>query len=219
MENKFVAYCDILGFSNLVLNQFDSTILIYRDFKEEITKKHYENIMISIYSDSILIEGYNLIEVAQSVQILLWTTLRYNWIVRGGLAFGKHWKESDENNLLIVSEGLVKAVGIEKKIRHPIVVVSDEIELGLDYWINGFKYSIFDLPIIHYDNINIVNPFNNYWFQSAEIKLNELKSKYLEHSSKYEYLLTMINNIKNFKEFVPQDIIEELVHLGVIKKT
>ena len=218
IENKYVAYCDILGFSNSVINDFDKVITIYKDFRTEIDKYDFLELKISIYSDSILIIANDIIEITKAVQILLWTTLRYNWIIRGGIAYGKHWKESDENNLFIVSEALVKAVNLEKIINHPIVVISDEINLGMEYWILGFYHTVFDLPIINYDNHNIVNPFNNYWFKSAEITINNLKDKYIDHTHKYEYLLGIIKAIKANKEFIPRIVIDYLLEQKLIEK-
>jgi hypothetical protein len=218
IENKYVAFCDILGFSNSVINEFDKVIAIYKDFRNEIDKYDFFKLKISIYSDSILIMSDDIIEITKAVQILLWRALSYGWIIRGGIAYGKHWKESDENNLFIVSEALVKAVNIEKTIKHPIIVISDEIDLGLEYWQLGFEYSVFDLPIINYNNQNIVNPFNNYWFKSAEIKLNELKNIYVSHSHKYEYLLEIIEAIKTNQEFIPQSIIDYLLEQKVIEE-
>lgn len=219
IENKYVAFCDILGFSNSVISEFEEIAERYNQFKEEVKGHGFLSLKISIYSDSIMIVGNDLIEVCQVVQILLWTTLRYDWIVRGGIGFGKHWKESDDNNLYVVSEALVKAVTIEKTIKHPIIAISDEINLGLEYWIHGFTNTVFDLPIIHYDNMNIVNPFNNYWFASAEIKLTKKKNEHVEHASKYEYLLKLIEDIKACKEFVPKSIIDDLLEKKLIEKT
>ena len=54
IENKYVAYCDILGFSNSVINDFDKVITIYKDFRTEIDKYDFLELKISIYSDSIL---------------------------------------------------------------------------------------------------------------------------------------------------------------------
>lgn len=123
IENKYVAFCDILGFSNSVTTQFENVVIIYQDFISEIKKHDFSELKISVYSDSILIIGDNIIKIAEAVQVLLWTTLRYDWIVRGGISYGKHWKESNENNLFIVSEALVKAVNIEKSVSHPIIVI------------------------------------------------------------------------------------------------
>lgn len=217
-QNKYVAFCDILGFSNSVTSQFEKTISIYKEFKHEVSKQGFLKLKTSIYSDSIFIEGENLIDVAKTVQILLWTSLRYDWLIRGGIAYGKHWKESDKNNLFIVSEGLVKAVNIEKTIKHPIIAISSDISIGIDYWTNGFFHSVFDLPIIHYNEYNIVNPFNNYWFKSAELRLLKLKSLNPEHLDKYNYLLKLVDDIKTSKTFIPMDIINDLLSKGLLKK-
>lgn len=218
IENKYVAFCDILGFSNSVTNEFDSLITGYKEFRDEINKYDFLKVKISIYSDSIIIVSDNLMHIAEALQILLMTLLRYNWIVRGGIAYGKHWKESDNNNLYVVSEALVKAVNIEKTIKHPIIVVSSEIDLGLEYWIHGSTRRVFDLPIIHYNDLNIVNPFNNYWFLSAQTRLLKLKEEHMEHAHKYDYLLELAEAINDSRTFVPDTIIQFLLKEGAIKK-
>lgn len=215
IKNKYVAFCDILGFSDLVTTRFEETVKIYKEFKSQSKKfPSLDLLEVSIYSDSILIVGDKLIDVAKTVQILQWFTFTHNWLVRGGIAYGKHWKQSDEDNLFVVSEALVKASKIEKTIKHPIVAISDEIRIGLlDYWGYCFEHTVFDLPIIYYDNRSIVTPFNNYWFKSAEIKLNRLKEIYPQHSLKYDYLLKLAEDIKLGKEFMPQYAIDELLEL------
>lgn len=218
IENKYVAYCDILGFSNFVLTDFDKVFSIYRDFKKELDGLNLVGLKTSVYSDSIIIVGDKLVDVAKTTQLLVWRTLGHNWLIRGGIAYGKHWRESDENNLFIVSEALVKAVEIEKKIKYPIIAISNEISIGIDYWINGFVHEVFDLPIIHYNDLNIVNPFNNHWFKSAEIMLSNLKNNYPEHSEKHNYLLDIIDSIKKSKEFVPRSIIDFLLERNIIGK-
>lgn len=219
-EYKYVAYCDILGFSNAVTTDFENTVKIYRQFKEELKMSEiFQEIEVSVVSDSIMIVGDKLIKVAEVVQILiLWTASRKEWLVRGGIAYGRHWKQIDGSNILIVSEALVKAVNIEKVILHPIVVISNEIPLGLEYWGHAFGNSVFSLPIINYDNNNIVNPFNNYWFKSVEIILHQLKSKHQVHSSKYDYLLKLIDAIKGKGCFIPQTLINDLLEKGLIEK-
>ncbi len=217
LTNKYVAFCDLLGFSNAVLTDFDKTADIYKEFREEVSKKKtLFKIELGVYSDSIIIVGDDLIQVAQTAQILQWTTLRHGWLVRGGIAHGKHWKESDANNLYIVSEALVKAVSIEKKIKHPIIAIDSDILLDLKYWIYAFNYSVFDLPIIHYNEQNIIMPFNNYWFKSAEIIVKDLKHQFPDHKFKYDYLLKLIESIKNGDVFIPQTVIDELIKDGVV---
>jgi hypothetical protein len=219
-EYKYVAYCDILGFSNAVINNFDKTISVYREFKNVIIgRSDMFDVEVLIVSDSIMIVGEKLMTVAQATQLLiLWTCSQKEWLIRGGIAYGKHWKEHDGNNTLIVSEALVKAVNIEKTIRNPIVLISEEISLGLEYWIHGFGNSVFDLPIIHYNNNNIINPFNKAWFRSAEIILCYLKETYPEYITKYEYLLELIEAVKRNECFIPAVIINDLLEKKLIQK-
>ncbi|HXS37260.1 MAG TPA: hypothetical protein VN721_11215 [Flavipsychrobacter sp.] len=217
--NKYVAFCDILGFSNLVLNEFDKTIRIYRDFRIEIDKRNeLIGILVSVYSDSIIIVDDDLMKVAEAAQLLQWTTLRHGWLVRGGIGYGKHWKESNNNNLFIVSEALVKAVNIEKSIKYPVIAIDSGIKIGLEYWLHGFVHSVFDLPIIHHLSTTIINPFNNYWFKSAEIKLKKLRSCNENHIHKYDYLLELIEAINLRQSFLPQEIIDDLLNKNLIEK-
>jgi hypothetical protein len=216
-ENKYVAFCDILGFSNKVLSDFEDTVNVYREFKKELVEPNIIEVDISIVSDSIMIVSDDFFKVAEAVQILVsWTCSRKKWLVRGGVAYGKHWEQRDGNNLLVVSEALVKAVNIEKAIKHPIIAVSDEIPLGLEYWLRGFGNSVFSLPIINYDNTNIVNPFNNYWFGSAEVKLKEMKNDNPTHATKHDYLLDLIEAIKRGDCFIPQAVIDDLLEKKII---
>lgn len=212
---KYVAFCDILGFSNAVLNQFDTTIEIYRELKKELDgmkKSGVYDLEVSVYSDSILIVSDDLYLLCDAVQILLWTTLRNRFLVRGGIAYGRHWEERNTNNLLVVSEALVKAVTIEQTVQHPVIKVHDDIEIEFSYWGLGFEHSVFDLPIIHYNEMNIVNPFNNYFANSAVDILKEIKEKFPEYKVKPEYLLTLINDIKKEKiAFISPAFIEFLL--------
>lgn len=198
-EKKYVAFCDILGFSNAVINQFDETILIYKELKNELVRRKDSgvyNLELSVYSDSILIVSDDLYKLCTAVQILLWTTLKNRFLVRGGIAYGRHWENRNTNNLLVVSEALVKAVNIEKTVKHPVIKIDDDIEIDFGYWGLGFENTVFNLPIIHYDSMNIVTPFNNYFGYTAIVILNEIKEKFPEHKLKPEYLITLMSHIK-----------------------
>lgn len=216
---KYVAFCDILGFSAEVLSNFEKTLKVYKDYKQKIGEFPFtENVSISIYSDSILIVGDELYSVLQSAQLLLWVTLSNGWLIRGGVAKGNYWKESDENNLYIVSEALVKAVDIEKKIKYPAIGVSDEIELGLEYWVPYFQYGVFSSAILFHNGITIVNPFTNYWFNSAEGHVLSMLERNPKHKEKYSWFLSLVSTVRNNECLVPESIIKQLMDLGVIEK-
>ena len=218
ISNKYVGYCDILGFSNAVISKFDETIKVYTEFRKFLSFYKIENITISIYSDSIMVVGDTLFNVAEAIQILHLFTLRDKWLIRGGIAYGKHWKESDENNLFIVSEALVKAVAIEKEIRYPIIAVSEEINIDFNYWISVLNRQYGEWPIIYFDKKNIVNPMCKYWFKSAIVQLNGLKSQYPEHFAKYNYLLNIFDDMNLQKPIFPKDSLDDLVKNGVLKR-
>lgn len=221
VENKYVAFCDILGFSDAVTNRFDEVIELYAKFKEKLAGYPELSLLkTSIYSDSIIIVGDRLIDVAKTVQILLWHTLLNGWIIRGGIGYGKHWLQSDENNLLVVSQALVNAVNIEKAIKIPVIAISNDIPLTFeDYWKFAFVTDFFLFPIIHHKGVNIINPFNQYWFNSAETNFNKLKEKYPEQSEKYNYLLGLVKAKKENESFVPQIILDDLLAKGMIGKS
>jgi hypothetical protein len=50
-----------------------------------------------------------------------------SWLIQGGIAYGKHWEETEKGNLFVVSEALVKAVNIEKDVKLPVIKLSLEI--------------------------------------------------------------------------------------------
>lgn len=218
-ENKYLAFCDIMGFKNQVLNNFGLTHEIYQEFINGLGfKEIYKEVEISMYSDSIIVVGNDLFRVCEAVQILQSMTLRRKWLVRGGIAYGRHWKKSDKNNLFVVSEALVKAVLIENTIKHPIICISSEITIEMNYWFWCIPRSKFDYPIIHYKGNNIVNPFHNYYFKSAEIDLNIMKNDKPEYSDKYDYIINMMDEIRANQTFIPEKVIQELLDKKMIEK-
>lgn len=219
ISNKYVGYCDILGFSNAVKSKFDETIKLYEDFKKFSQFFRELGIDISVYSDSIMVVGDSVFSVASAIQVIHWITLRNNWLIRGGIAYGKHWKESDENNLLIVSEALVKAVDIEKNINYPIVAISEDINIDHNYWLPLLRCQFGEWPIIYIDQRNIVNPMCKYWFKSAIGQLNRLKNKHPQHSVKYDYLLKIFDDMNLRKPIFPKDRLDDLVKQGVLQRT
>lgn len=161
--------------------------------------------------------GDDIKEIIVAVQLLYSVALRHNWLIRGGVAYGKHWKESNKNNLFIASEALVKAVLIEKKIKKPVIAISEEIKLGIEFWVPHFADGLFVAPLLYHEEIVFVNPFNKYWFKSAEIHIQDLLKKHPQNEDKYLWFLSLIESINRDDVLVPPTIIQELLELGVIK--
>lgn len=220
IPNKYVAFCDVLGFSYAVENQFDATIRLYKEFKDRIADWPFpEKANVSVYSDSILIVCDELPPLLYAVQTLWFATLTQNWLIRGGIAYGKYWEDRSNGNLFVVSDALVKAVRIESSVKVPGVVLSPEIDVPLSAWVARFRDGPFSAPLLHFDGLNIVNPFNPYWFASARMRVAQLWEEFPQHSSKYEWFLKLSDQVETQEPLVPEQVVSELLSLGIIQDT
>lgn len=51
IQNKYVAFCDILGFSNSVLTDFEQTLQIYRELKDNVKNVIGDDVVsVRVYS-------------------------------------------------------------------------------------------------------------------------------------------------------------------------
>lgn len=218
IPNKYVAFCDVLGFSSAVEHQFDATIALYKEFKERITDWPFpEKANVSVYSDSILIVCDELPPLLYAVQSLWFATLTQDWLLRGGIAYGKYWEDRSNGNLFVVSDALVRAVRLESKVKVPGVVLSPEVDVPLSAWVTGFRDGPFSAPLLHFDGFNVVNPFNPYWFASAKMRVLQLREQFPEHSAKYEWFLKLAQQVEAQVPLIPASVLKELLELGILK--
>ncbi len=218
IPNKYVAFCDVLGFSYAVENQFDATIRLYKEFKDRIADWPFpEKADVSVYSDSILIVCDELPPLLYAVQSLWFATLTQNWLIRGGIAYGKYWEDRSNGNLFVVSDALVKAVRLESSVKVPGVVLSPEVDVPLSAWVTRFRDGPFSAPLLHFDGLDVVNPFNAYWFASARMRVVQLLERFPQHSSKYEWFLKLSEQVEAHEPLVPERVISELLSLGIIQ--
>ena len=216
---QFVAFCDVLGFSSAVLNEFDATIRVYREFMDDMRKWPFPaKARVSVYSDSIVVVGNDLPAVLHTVNALCWATLRHKWLIRGGIAYGRYWEESHNGNIFVVSDALVRAVQIEKTIQVPAVALPDEIALGIEAWVPRFQHGIFKAPLLFYQGHSIVNPFGQYWFKSATINVADLLEKHPMHKDKYEWFLALADAVARDELLVPEAALNEMQSLGILVK-
>jgi hypothetical protein len=82
-DEMYVAYCDILGFSDLTTSRFDEALKLYNDFGELITGFAQEDVELTIYSDAVLLTSKSLIRISQAVQNLWFFALQHNLMIRG----------------------------------------------------------------------------------------------------------------------------------------
>jgi hypothetical protein len=217
---KYVAFCDVLGFSAAVSSDFDATIALYRDFQANVKGWPFaERAKVSVYSDSMIVVSDDLPPVVRAVKSLQWAALMQGWLVRGGIARGRHWEEGDSSNLFVVSDALVKAVAIEKTVKVPAVVISTEIELGIEAWMPRFEHGPIRATVLYFGGHAIVGPFNEYWFNSAVIRVQSMLESHPEHASKYEWFLSLADAVRRDELLVPQAALDRMLELGILSKT
>jgi hypothetical protein len=231
IEKKYVAFCDILGFKNAVTGDLNATISFYRQFAKgaSLLSNIIKETKITIYSDSILIVGNDLAPVLSTVQLLWSDALRNNYLIRGGVAFGDYWSEEKDGHFLVVSGALVEAVELENKVRDPAVVLSDDIDIPEIMWASRFNKTnndgsfntieedyrpIFRMPLLHFRDRNIVNPFHKYWFASAGINVRQMLEAHPNHKDKYNWFLELEQAVADDNALIPGELFEKWVAEG-----
>lgn len=217
-EIGFVAYCDILGFSTRVRADFDDTTELYETFARLLTQLESKETRTSIFSDSIIITSKDLMRLVEVVNVLWFAAQTHFFIIRGGIARGRIWQKITPYHTQLVSDALIRAVEIEKSVRHPAVVIDESIDVGLNFWIPRFSEGSAIAPVLYYQNLKIVSPFGRYWFASALPRYQHLKEAAgAQHYHKYDWLIGLHEAVRNDEDLVPPHIIALLLREGVIK--
>ena len=215
---RYVAFCDVLGFANAVQERFEEIIEAYNQFTQLMDKWPFpKTVEVCVYSDSILIVSDELDPLLNAVQSLSFATLGHNLLIRGGIAYGKYWQRRENGNLFVVSDALVRAVKLESAIKIPGVAFSPEVEIPIGAWIPHFEEEIFLSPVLHFNGITVVNPFNNFWFASAKNRVARMLDRFPEHSKKYAWFLELAAAVERRDVMVPSLVIEMLLTEGLIK--
>lgn len=216
---KYVGFCDVLGFSSAVMNDFNATLALYQQFRNDVQNSPFpDRAQVSVYSDSILVVSDNLPAVIHTIVTLNWVALMQNWLIRGGIAYGKYWEEKEDGNLFVVSDALVRAVALEKTVKVPAVVVSEDISLDINVWMPRFEHGIFNAPLLHFQGLNIVNPFNSFWFASASIRAKCLLDEHPQHREKYEWFLSLAEAVAKDDILIPDVALSRMLELGILQK-
>lgn len=216
VENKYVAFCDLLGFGNAILSDFDKVLEVYKDFNEALNSHRTIFSDVSLFSDAVVITSNSLGEVCSAVQILYEVCIRHGFLMRGGIGYGKHWKQMTSNDILLASEALVKAVRIEKEHKKPVIIIHPQVELTFENcWFNSFR-NFFEVPILYYEGDIIVNPFGLYFYNTGIHFLENLKAQNPGFADKYDYLLGISIAKENNYSFVPPNVIKNLLDKGMI---
>jgi hypothetical protein len=217
-RNVYLAFCDILGFSSMLMRDFDATLELYREFSSSVEDSESpENVQVTMYSDSILITGPSLLPVVTAVQLLWFTALTRGFMIRGAISYGKYWERRTGRSLLVASDALVRAVKLESSVGVPAVFIADDVEVDDFIWAIFYTNGPFACPVLHFRDRNIVNPFNSFWFRSAKMRAELMLEEHPAHQDKYLWFLALHSAIESGKELTPEGTLEELLTRGVTK--
>ena len=218
LDIRYVGFCDILGFSNRILTDFDGTLKIYRQFGVSLSGLPVKGAQVTMYSDAILITGESLGWVLSAVQNLWFVALMHDLMIRGAITKGRYWEQREGNHLLVASDAVVRAVKLERSISVPAVFIADDVEIPDELWLNRFHRGLFETPLLHFRDRNIVNPFNTFWFRSAAVRASQLMADSPSHRDKYLWFLALHKAVSNGQELIPPDVFMRFLRDGILKR-
>ena len=208
VKEMYVAFVDVLGFSSNIIHDFHSLLQTYENMLSylHITESMHPEVKLFIFSDSFLLVSETLGPLILKVQALLMQTLFSDFLVRGGIAYGKHLESNSPPHLFMVSEAVVKAVSIEKSIKNPCIAIHPDIEISDDWWC-GISRNI-ERGILYFGGHRIVNPLNIVWGQSAATRVRQMLEEHPEHKSKFEWFLELHQAIFSPLPMVPPKLLQ-----------
>lgn len=131
-QQKYVAFLDVLGFSDLVYKGGTDKLNTY--FTEVVTalkfiQKKEINVQIFAISDSItLIAPFNkegLVELFRVIQTIQAVLINHDIWLRGGVSYGNTYYNPKQN--IIVGDGFIKAYKLESQAVHPKVIIDPQL--------------------------------------------------------------------------------------------
>lgn len=215
-EQRYVAYCDILGFSARIQENFDQALEAYREFGKVMSDSEFplEEVQTTVYSDAVLITSASLPPVLRAVQNFWFLALMYDFMIRGAIAYGRYWEQRNAGHLFVASEALVRAVKLERLVGVPAVVIADDIEIPESYWAARFSnatHGQYITPLLHFRDRNIVNPFNIMWHRSAGDRAQRLMDKNPRYKDKYLWFLALHKAVGDGEALIPPNVLAHLV--------
>ncbi|MFC4213349.1 hypothetical protein ACFOWA_19310 [Pedobacter lithocola] len=132
IDNQFVAFLDVMGFSNLVsqnnLEQLDRYFFHVNDILRGLKETNSKIDFLSI-SDSIIIVSpdgaFGLKQIIQTIKKIQLRLLQKKILLRGALAYGPVF--FDNTNNILVGKGYIKAYKLESQAIYPRVIVDPSI--------------------------------------------------------------------------------------------
>lgn len=187
---KFCCFLDILGFKSL-LNDFDRAVSLYQGMVAYVRSTKEINAMLSvqlnnlsgvkrdpvsikILSDSIILSSTSWYDVVSSAQRAQAYFFEHGFLIRGGIAFGRHAEFDDDTGVAVVSEALSRAYIAESKIAIYPRIVFDVSALN-----EISRYSKQEIsPLFNMLRSFVVDDLGT-WFLDIPFHVNEAPEKLL----------------------------------------
>ncbi len=184
----YVAYIDILGFSDRVLSDFEATVAIY----EEMISRHLEagvhgDFTIRVLSDSFVLTTTDFVELLHMSQLLHSLALGHDYLVRGGIGFGRHVESLRGGGYYVVSQALVRAVATERHVGRPCIALDESVVIPQDRLNPGLHPT--QSGLLRFDNIWCVVPFHSMWARSARDRVCFMLENFPEHRQAFKWFL------------------------------
>jgi hypothetical protein len=114
----------------------------------------------------------------------------------------------------------------------PAVVLGDDVEVPEEMWALRFSTTnadgsfdeskkgdrpIFGMPLLHFRDRNIVNPFNYIWFYSAGTRVRQMLENHPEHKVKYNWFLALKKAVSEDRALIPEAVFDKWLDDGKLK--
>jgi hypothetical protein len=207
VDHKYVAFLDVLGFSNMVTDKFDQTLEIYEKLIDAMRMHEIVDtgVSLQIYSDSILLILDSLSSILQIAGMVQFTTLFEGFLVRGGIGYGKHVSVQNGSHTYVVSEALINAVNVEKTVKMPCVALHEDIKIPDEWW--PLDVDPVMRTLHHFKGLNVVSPLNMMWGVSAIDRVKHMKKQSPEFSEKYDWFIELATSILERRQLVPKHLL------------
>jgi hypothetical protein len=96
------------------------------------------------------------------------------------------------------------------------VFIADDIEIPDSYWLSRFAQGLFITAILLFVIVNIVNPFNLFWFKSAGIRATKLMEESPAHRDKYLWFLALHQAVSRDEELIPAATLKRFLSSGTL---
>jgi hypothetical protein len=223
-RDVYVAFVDLLGFSDRVKKNWTDAATVYGAIMAEAERRYANHASfwgqgkeraplatMRTLSDSIAIVGTDLIEVGYLAQAIQTAALvSGNMLVRGGIAFGAHSAVEISPHSYMVSRPLAAAAGLEGKVANYPRIVLDR-DSGVENSACELRRRGHSLFMECEDGLWMVQPFSfdleqanrdGDRFAPARDILEPLAAAYkgTVHSPKYDWMLSRVDIVTSYME-------------------